>query len=133
MGTVEVGGVQGYSHPSQPSIAGESMDRAKQLSRTTWQRTLAQLDQRKGTVVQALEGFASSLENVGQQASSQLPIPNDLTDKAAGFIRQFSRRIEQGSSEELLNDVENQFRARPGAFMAGLVAIGFFAGRILRR
>jgi hypothetical protein len=141
MGTVmENGGLQGYGgftsqgETGAGTIASEGMDHAKQLGRTTWQRTLEQVEQRKGTVVEALDHFASALEGASkQQGDSGIQLPFEFAGRLAGYVRQFSQRIEQGTAEELLNDVEDQFRARPGLFMAGLLAAGFFAGRLFRR
>jgi len=110
------------------------VDQAKQLGRAGWHRALEQVDQRKGMLAHTLDGFASQLEGlVNNQGDPVSQVPAELAGRAASYIRQFSHRIEQGTTEELITDVENQFRARPGAFMAGLVAIGFLAGRMLRR
>lgn len=90
-------------------------------------RLLSEADRRKSSVASRLDQLADSLEN--NQSSGP---EGQFLGKAAQFARNASSTIRNRSSEELLDNLEQGFRDRPGAFLAGCLALGFIGGRLLR-
>jgi hypothetical protein len=111
-------------------IAQAGKEQAKRLSGITRERIYQQVDSRKGELVEGLHQLVSTLETAGQNLPGG--VAQSVLGSAVGVIRKASDRIENGSTEELLRDVQTQVRQRPGLFVAGCVALGFFAGRFLK-
>ncbi len=144
MGSVIPGsGIQGSSYvgntgsagiseqPSQSDgIAQASKEQVKRLGGITRERVYEQVDNRKGEFIKSLGGLADTLQGAGR--SGNLGPIQGLVDGAVQCIHKVSGRLERGSTEELVRDVQAQIRQRPGMFIAGCVALGFFAGRLLK-
>ena len=145
MGSViEGSGIQGSSYTSTGGVAGgisgtdsrgegiaeAGKEQVKRLGGVTRERVYQQVDGKKGELVQSLHGLADSLQGVGKDGN--LGIAKPLVDSAIHAIHRVSDRLERGSTEELIRDAQTRIRQRPGIFIAGCVAIGFFAGRILK-
>ena len=90
-------------------------------------RLMSEADKRKSMVASRLEQLAETFE------SSESSGPEaKLLDAAARFARNASSTLRNRSSEDLLANVEQTFRERPGMFLAGCLALGFVGGRLLR-
>jgi ElaB/YqjD/DUF883 family membrane-anchored ribosome-binding protein len=96
----------------------------------TRERVYQQVDSKKGEVSQRLHGLADALQGTGKEGN--LGPAQSLVDNAAQLIHRVSDRLERDSTEELVRNAQAQIRKRPGAFIAGCVAIGFLAGRFLK-
>lgn len=136
---IEGGGVQGSSYINNPNhgasstaadIAQAGKERVKEIGGITRDRVYQQVDSRKGEVVQGLHDLASTLE----KASKDIPpgIARHALDSAVGLIHKTTDRIENETTAELLSDAQERIRERPAFFVAGCVALGFFAGRFLK-
>jgi hypothetical protein len=56
----------------------------------------------------------------------------DLVREVAGRARTMSARLEHQQPRELLDDLRDFARRRPGAFLLGCLAAGMLAGRLTR-
>jgi hypothetical protein len=145
MGSViEGSGIQGSSYVgnsgSVGSISGQSSQRegiaqagaeqVKRLGGITRDRVYEQVDGRKEEIIKSLHGLADTLQGAGK--GGNLGPVQGLVDGAVQVIHRVSDRLERGSTEELVRDAQAQIRQRPGVFIAGCVALGFFAGRLLK-
>jgi hypothetical protein len=128
-GTRGVGGISGQDSGGE-GIAQAGKEQVKRLGGVTRERVYQQVDGKKGEFIQSLHGLADSLQGVGKDGN--LGPAQPLVDSAVQFIHRVSDRLERGSTEELIRDAQTQIRQRPGVFIAGCVAIGFFAGRLLK-
>lgn len=90
-------------------------------------RLISEADRRKAGIADRLQQLADSLEN--SQASGP---EGQLLGSAARYARNASSTIRDRSSEDLLDNLEQGFRDRPGMFLAGCLALGFVGGRLLR-
>jgi hypothetical protein len=116
----------GYgARPESTRVAGK--EDVQRLGGAARRRIISEADQRKSLVASRLEQLADSLEN--NQTSGP---EGKLLDSAARIARQASSTLRNRSSEELLANVEQGFRDRPGVFLAGCLALGFVGGRLLR-
>jgi hypothetical protein len=111
-------------------IADVSKEQVKRLGGITRDRVYQQVDGRKGELVQSLHGLVDTLQGAGKNGN--LGPAQGLVDGAVQLIQRVSDRLEKGSTEELVRDAQTQIRQRPGVFIAGCVALGFFAGRLLK-
>jgi hypothetical protein len=144
MATVTEGGIQGSSFTgagtnigtsdvstqgSDTGIAAQGKEQVKRVTSVTRDRVYHQVDSRKDDLIKGLQGFVSTLENVSQNADG---FSQQVLDGAVGYIRKFSDRIENGSTEELMRDAKQFVREKPAPFFAGCVALGFLAARLLK-
>lgn len=140
MATVTEGGIQGSSFTgigtsdvstqgSDTGIAAQGKEQVKRFTGVTRDRVYHQVDSRKGDLIKGLQGFVSTLENASQNADG---FSQQVLDGAVGYIRKFSDRIENGSTEELMRDAKQFVREKPAPFFAGCVALGFLAARLLK-
>jgi hypothetical protein len=111
-------------------IAGAGKEQVKRLGGITRERVYERVDSKKGELVQSLHGLVDTLRGVGKDGN--LGAAQPLLDNAVQVIHKVSDRLERGSTEELLRDAQTQIRQRPGVFIAGCVALGFLAGRLLK-
>jgi hypothetical protein len=148
MATVTEGGrIQGSSYMDKPSqqategppsgaaakatdIAQAGKEKVKELGGVVRGRALGRVDARKHEVVEGLHSLADTLEKASRDIPSGMA--RGVLDGAVGLIHKATDRIENGTSEELLREAQERVRQSPGAFIAGSVALGFFAGRFLK-
>jgi phage-related protein len=116
--------------PSAGGIAQAGKEQAKQLGGAARGRVISQVDSRKGELVKGIQGLVSSLETVANNDEAAIARP--LLTSAVGLLRKTSDRLENGTTEELLADAQEQVRQRPGLFVVGCVAVGFALGRFIK-
>jgi hypothetical protein len=81
--------------------------------------------QQVGGVAEAVRSAARSLEG------SQSPAVARYADRAAEQIEELSRALRERRWGELIGEIEGVARRQPALFIAGAVAAGFLAGRLL--
>jgi hypothetical protein len=124
-----VGDISGQGAPDG-GIAQAGKEQVKRLGGITKDRVYSSVDGRKEELIKSLHGLADTLRGAGKDGN--LGPAQSLVDGAVKVIHRVSDRLERGSTEELLRDAQTQIRQRPGIFLAGCVAVGFFAGRLLK-
>ena len=114
-----------------PSPAGQARDLArtstqqvKELSQTTKQRALREIDGKRHTLAGEVEKLASALE--GQGGDSEIAGP--ALQFAASGARRFASALRENTAEQLLQSATRN----PTAVLAGTFAIGFLATRLFR-
>lgn len=127
--TGSTGSFSGQSDQSS-GIAQAGKEQVKRLSGITKDRVYHQVDGKKEQLVKSLHGIVGTLESMGKDKN--LGAAQPLVDNALQVIHRVSDRLENGSTEDLVRDAQTQIRQRPGVFIAGCVALGFFAGRFLK-
>jgi ElaB/YqjD/DUF883 family membrane-anchored ribosome-binding protein len=65
----------------------------------------------------------STLNQTADEAATAV---SDVTSRVADYVRDLDAR-------EMLKEAESWAKEHPGAALAGAVAVGFIAGRLLRR
>jgi hypothetical protein len=124
-----IGSISGQSSQGE-GIAQAGKEQVKRLGGVTRERVYQQVDGRKGELIKSLHGLVDTLQGAGKDGN--LGPAKGLVDGAVQMIQRVSDRLERGSTEELVRDAQAQIRQRPGVFIAGCVALGFFAGRLLK-
>jgi hypothetical protein len=80
--------------------------------------------------VQTLGTLGQDLDRMAGQADSGLA--SDLVRNAAERVQTVSRHLEGREPAQLLDDVRDFARRRPGVFLLGALAAGVVAGRVAR-
>ena len=127
-GSLGVGGISAQG-TTDTGVLSQSKEQVKRFSGVTRDRVYSQVDSKKGELIKGLQGFVSTLENASRDADG---VSQQVLQGAVGYIRQFSDRIENGSTEELVRDAKQFIREKPAPFFAGCIALGFLASRILK-
>jgi hypothetical protein len=141
---IESGGIQGSSYVNRAGSVGDTpgkgsqdagiaqagKEQVKRLGGITRGRVYQRVDEKKEELVKGLHGLADTLQGAGKEGN--LGIAQSLVDGAVHVIYRVSDRLERDSTEVLVRDAQAQVRQRPGLFIVGCVALGFFAGRLLK-
>lgn len=142
---IDSGTIQGSAHINNPNFSGSDKspvaakaadiaqagkERVKELGGITRERVYEQVDGRKSELVQGLHDLTSTLEKAARDIPSGFA--RQAVDSAVGFLTKTTDRIENETTAELLSDAQDRIRERPAIFVAGCVALGFFAGRFLK-
>lgn len=115
---------------SQHDSGRPGVEQVKHFAETARERATREVDQRKGSVAEALTQFASKVEDAfGEDASST---EQRLARQAASMARRMAQSIEDKSTEEFVADARGRIRESPVWAMAGFAALGFLGGRFLR-
>lgn len=112
------------------NVAGE----AKQQGRALLDDARGQLEDQSRTqrdrLVQTLSSMGDDLDRMSGQADSGLA--SDLVSQAAERVKSVSNHLEGREPAELLGEVRDFARRRPGTFLLGALAAGVVAGRFAR-
>lgn len=119
-------------------VAGEEArnvaDEARQQGRALLEDARGQLEEQSRTqrdrLVQTLGTVGDDLDRMSGQADSGLAA--DLVRQAAERVRSVSSHLEGREPAELLGEVRDFARRRPGTFLLGALAAGVVAGRFAR-
>jgi hypothetical protein len=86
----------------------------------------------KGRAADGVETVASHARDAAEELREQDLWVADLVDRGARELDQFAGALKARSLPELAGSLEDMARRRPGAFMAGSVALGFMLARFAR-
>lgn len=136
MASVTEGGIQGSSFTGagtdvsdNTGISSAGKEQVKRFTGVTRDRVYHQVDDRKEDLIKGIQGFVSTLENASKNADG---LSQQVLQGAVGYIRKFSDRIENGTTEELVTEARQFIREKPAPFFAGCIAVGFLAARLLK-
>lgn len=105
-------------------------DQARRIGEAAKERALGVIDHRRTDVATRISSFADKLDELGRDQDG---FERTVLEACSGYLHGFANDIEGKSADELLNDVADRIRRRPGLFFAGLAALGFLGGRLARR
>jgi hypothetical protein len=120
------------------SVAGEEAQKvvaeAKQQTQALLDDAKTQLHEQsrsqRDRLVQTLGTLGDDLDRMAGQADSGLA--GELVQKASERVRGISSRIDGREPAELLEEVRDFARRKPGTFLLGALAAGVVAGRFAR-
>jgi hypothetical protein len=122
-------GTADVSHKTDGGGIAAGKEQVKRFTGVTRDRVYHQVDDKKEDLLKGLQGFVSTLENASQNADG---LSQQVLQGAVGYLRKFSDRIENGTTEELVHEARQFVRERPAPFFAGCIAVGFLAARLLK-
>jgi hypothetical protein len=140
----EAKNVQQTAVQAGSQVASTATDQAKEVVQETQRQAKDLLDQGRTQVReqaisqqqkagQSLSSLAQELRGLADGTSSGAPGPaRDLLQQGAGIVESFAGKLQNREPAELLDEVRNFARRKPGMFLLGAAAAGVLAGRLTR-
>ena len=138
----EAAGVGQHAREAGGQVAQTAADQAREVAAETGRQARDLLGEAQGQAqsqasaqqqraAQQLHSFA---DEVGQMASNseQSGVATEFARQAADRMHGAASWLEQREPADLLNEVRNFARRRPGAFLIGAAVAGLAAGRLTR-
>src|SRR3954471_18536697 len=135
-GSTSASGGDGVKEQAQEK-AQEGKDQAKeQASQVAGQaksRVSTEVDNRSTQAGQKVNEQASDLRSVSEQLRSQgKEGPAKVADQIADRVEGVGSWLTRSSGDDILHDIEDLGRRQPWAVVAGGLALGFLASRVLK-
>ena len=99
---------------------------------TIGQSALDALDSSRGAAARGVQSTADALRSTAD-AMPGSPKVKDFADGAVRMLDGTARYLRDKQPKDMLGDLQMQAKANPVAFLIGALAVGFLAGRMLRR
>jgi hypothetical protein len=131
--THENGGAADAAREKASEAADQAREKASEAADEARGRLREQVDQRSTKFGEQVGSTASDLRTVGEELRKQgKDTPARLADQAAERSERVGRYLSQSDADRILGDVEDFARRQPWAVVAGGVALGFAASRLLK-
>jgi hypothetical protein len=123
-------------------VASTATDQAKQVAQETQRQAKDLLDQGRSQLKdqavtqqqkagQSLSALAQELRGLADGTSEGAPGPaRDLLQQASSSVENFASMLQNREPAELLDEVRNFARRKPGVFLLGAAVAGVLAGRL---
>jgi hypothetical protein len=114
-------------------VAGQAQEKAQQAAGQVREQVRTQIDQRSTDAGRKVSEQGGDLRVVGDQLREQgKDGPAKLADRAAHHVERAGSWLTESDADRILRDVEDAARGNPWAVVAGGVALGFAASRLLK-
>ena len=114
-------------------LAHQARQQASDLANRGTRQLKGQLANQKHDASQRMVPFQSALRETAQQLRRQgQGSAGDYAERAADQVERFSLYLRETEVDEIMEEVRSFARRRPGLFLGGGAAIGFFATRFLK-
>jgi hypothetical protein len=112
------------------SVGAEAAQEAKDLLADASEQLKAQAAEQSDRVAAMLGDVGSQLRTMADAGDAG--VARDLVQRVAGEAEQLADRLGQGGLDRTLDEARRLARNRPGMFLLGAAAAGFFAARLAR-
>jgi hypothetical protein len=123
--------VAGVAKDEAQNIAAEAGQQAKGLLSEAASQVDEQSRVQRDRAVHTLRSFSDDLEQMASQGGRP-GMATDLTRQVAAKARDLTNRLDGREPRELLDEVRDFARRKPGTFLLGAMAAGMVAGRLAR-
>jgi len=132
-GDAQGSGVAEQAQQKVADAAGQAHEQTQQAGQQMRGQLRDQVDQRSTDAGRKLHTTAEDMRSVGEQLRAQgKDAPAKIADEAAMRAQRIGRYLEQSSGDRILNDAEDFGRRQPWTVIAGGLALGFVASRLLK-
>jgi uncharacterized protein YjbJ (UPF0337 family) len=115
------------------NVAGQAQEQAGKVADQARQRTRGMVDERSTQTGQQMSTQAQDIRSVADQLREQgKDRPAKLADQAADRLERAGGWLTNSDGDRIVGDVEDFARRNPWALMAGGIALGFAASRMLK-
>ncbi len=108
-------------------------DRIREKGSDLGRKAVASIDDRRIDVAEGLEGAARGLHKKADSIADGGERVSRATHEVAEKVENASRYIRDKDARDMLADVESTVRAHPTRSLLAVLALGYLAGRALRR
>ena len=112
-------------------VAGEAKYQVKNVMGDARMQVDEQSRTQRDRLVETMRTFSDDLEQMASQGGRE-GMATDVARQVAGKARDWSSQLEGREPSELLDEVRNYARRKPGAFLLGALVAGVVAGRVTR-
>jgi polyhydroxyalkanoate synthesis regulator phasin len=120
----------GVTQQEAGNVASEAADQARRVMDDAMAQVSSQSKEQKDRLAGTLRSLGDDLQSMTSQASPGLAA--DLTRQVSGYARTLGDHLQSREPGELLEDVRQFARRRPGTFLLGALAAGVVVGRLVR-
>src|SRR4051812_48862537 len=120
----------GVTQQEAGNVASEAANQARRVMDDAMSQGSSQSKEQQDRLAGTLRTIGDDLESMTSQASPG--VAQDLTRQVTGYVRSFTDHLENREPAELLDDVRQFARRRPGTFLIGALAAGVVVGRLAR-
>ena len=110
-----------------------TLDDVAERIREKGRKAVASIDGRRIAAADGLEGAARGLHDKADAIAGGGERLSKVTHEVADRVDGASRYVREKDARDMLADVESIVRAHPTRSLLAVLAIGFLAGRVLRR
>ncbi len=125
------GQVAGTAKQEGQKVVDEAVGQARNLVGEARSQVAAQASAQQSKAASTVRSLGTELETMAS-SSDQSGMAAELARQAATQVQQVADWIENSQPQDLLEDVRNFARRRPGVFLLGAAATGLAAGRLTR-
>jgi hypothetical protein len=123
--------------PGEPSTTDQAKEKAQeaagQAKEKAGSKLRSQVAQRSTDAGRRVGGYASDVRSVGEQLRQQgKDQPAKLAEQAADRAERLGSYLKESDADRILGDIEDFGRRQPWAVIAGGVALGLIASRLLK-
>jgi hypothetical protein len=126
----EAAGVASTARDEAANVAAEARDQARNLLDEAFSQVQDQSREQARRLAGTVRTFGDDLHSMAQ--GSEGGIAADLARQVGDRARSLSTQLEEREPRDLLEDVKDFARRKPGTFLLGALAAGVVAGRITR-
>lgn len=112
-------------------MADAAMEQGRHFLDSAREQATGYVDQRKGALAQSVVDLASTLRETGGGFEGQ-PSIRAIVEGASGGLEQLADNIRGRSVADILGNVEDLVRRRPGAAAVATLAAGFLLARFVK-
>jgi len=135
-GTGSSGASNGAAEQTQEKakdVAGQAQEKARDAGQQMRGRVSEQVDQRSTQAGEQIHGSAEDVRSFAEQLREQgKDKPAQYAEQAADRAERLGGYLQDADGDRILHDVENFGRRNPWALVAGGMALGFAASRMLK-
>lgn len=127
------GGATEQAQDKAKEVAGQAQEKARDAGQQMRGRVSQQVDQRSTQAGEQVHGTAEDVRSFAQQLRDQgKDKPAQYAEQAADRAERVGGYLQDADGDRILNDVEDFGRRNPWAVVAGGMALGFVASRMLK-
>lgn len=121
--------------PASPPGPGEHVKaQARRITDAVKERAFATTEDKKTAVSGHVGALAEKLDGIERSGDMMEPgLEDQLLDRGVRMLRGLQRTLDDNSTEELIAKAEQRIAERPGLVIAGCLAVGFLAARLVRK
>ena len=129
----QAGNVASTATDQAKNVAGEAKSQARHLLHETQGQVREQAGQQKQKASGGLRSLSDELRNVADgTGATQGGMVNDIARQASDKAQELAGWIDAREPGDLVNEVRDFARRKPGTFLLGAAVAGVLAGRLTR-